>query len=90
MNGVIQAAAAHRHIIGDGGPHPDLATALEVNRTDVQVLPRPPRRLNVGSGLDGDIVLDGDQVQRPGKLSIVRALKVAAHASRRAAATRMP
>ena len=32
-------AAAHRHVVGDGGPHPDLAAALEVNRADVQACP---------------------------------------------------
>src|SRR5262245_1264863 len=57
-------AAAYRHIIGNGGSHPDLAPALDVNRADVQMLPRPPRRLNVGSSLDGDIIIDGDQIQR--------------------------
>src|SRR4249919_687905 len=59
-------AAAHRHIVGDGGSHPDLATALEVNRADMQVLPRPFGRLDVGSSLNGDIVLDGEQIHGPG------------------------
>src|SRR5687767_11049440 len=57
------SAAAHRHIVCNSGPHPDLATALEVNRANVQALPRPPRRLDVAPGLDGHIVLDGDQIQ---------------------------
>src|SRR5271169_6004562 len=73
------SAAAHRHIVGDGGPHPDLATTLKVNRADEQVLTRPTRRLDVGPGLDGDIVLDGDQVQGSRYDSIVRALKVVTH-----------
>ena len=72
--------AANRHIVGDGGAHSDLAPAFEVNRADMQGLSRPTRRLNVRSGLDGDIVVDGDQIQRPGQVSIVRALKVVAHA----------
>ena len=46
----------------------------------MQGLSRPTRGLNVRSGLDGDIVVDGDQIQRPGQVSIVRALKVVAHA----------
>ena len=66
VNGSDPRAAAHRHIVGDGGSHPDLATALEVNRADMQVLPRPFGRLDVGSSLNGDIVLDGEQVQGPG------------------------
>ena len=47
----------------------------------MQVGPRPPRCLNVGSGLDGDIIFDGDQIERPGKLAILRALKVLADAT---------
>ena len=71
---------ANSHIVGDGGSHSDLAPACEVNRADMQGLSRPTRGLNVRSGLDGDIVVDGDQIQRPGQVSIVRALKVVAHA----------
>ena len=74
------APAAHRHIVRDGGSHSDLAPALEVNGADLQVLPRPPRRVNVGSGLDGDIIVDGDQIQRPGQVCVIRALKIVAHA----------
>ena len=73
------APAAHCHTIGNGGPHADLAAALEVNTADVQVLPRPSRCLNVGSSLDGDIIVDADQIQRTGQESIMRALKVIAH-----------
>ena len=73
------AAAAHRHMVGDAGPHADLAAALEVNRANVQLLPHPPRHGQVGSGLDGDIVLDGEEVQRPGELHGVRAVNVLAH-----------
>ena len=32
-------AAAYRHIVGNSGPHPDLAAALEANRADVEILP---------------------------------------------------
>ena len=72
-------AAAHRHMVGDGCPHSDLAAALEVNRADMQLRPHPPRHVYVGAGLDGDIVLDGEQVQRSGELHVVRALKVVTH-----------
>src|SRR5215510_545655 len=71
--------APHRHTVGDAGPHPDLATALEVNRADMQVLPHPPRCLDIGSSLDGDIIIDAKQIQRSGQESIVRALKVFAY-----------
>jgi hypothetical protein len=46
----------------------------------MQGLSRPTGGLNVRSGLDGDIVVDRDQIQRPGQVSIVCALKVVAHA----------
>ena len=79
MNGVIQVPRPTVTLLAIGGPHSDLASALEANRADVQVLPRPPRRLDVGPARDGDIVLDEEQVQGPGQGSIVCALKVAAH-----------
>src|SRR4029078_7162072 len=44
-------SASHSHIAGNGGLHSDLATALDANRTDVQVLPGPSRGMNVCSGL---------------------------------------
>src|SRR6516165_12290404 len=69
------AAAAPPHIVGNRGSHSDLAPALEANWADMQILSRPPRRVNVGSGLDGDVILDGHQIQRPGEISVVRALK---------------
>ena len=50
------AAAANPHIVGDGGSHSDLATAFKVDRADEQILPGPSRRLDVGAGLDSDIV----------------------------------
>ena len=40
--------------------------ALEVNRAEVQLLPRPPRHGQVRPGLDGDVVLDGEEAQRTG------------------------
>ena len=73
------APAAHRHMVGDARPHADLAAALEVNRANMQLLPHPPRHGQVGSGLDGDIVLDGEQVQRSGELHGVRAVNVCTH-----------
>ena len=45
----------------------------------MQVLPRPPHRSDVGPGLDGDIILDGEQVQGTGQVGVVGALKVVAH-----------
>ena len=53
-------------VAGDGGLHSDLTIALEVNWTDVQVLSGPLRSMNVRARLDCDIVVDGDQVERPG------------------------
>ncbi len=77
--GSYPGAAAHRHMVGDGGPHSDLAATLEVNRTDMQLRPHPSRQVDIGSGLDGDIVLDGEQVQRSGELRVVRAVEVVTH-----------
>jgi hypothetical protein len=63
-----------------GGPHSDLAAALQVDRAHPQMLARPANCLNVGAGLDRDVVLDSDQIKRPGKVSIMSALKVLSHA----------
>jgi len=61
------AAAAHRHIVGNARTHADLAAALEVHRADMQLLPHPPGHGDMGSGLDGHIVPDGEEVQWSGK-----------------------
>src|SRR6185369_3602739 len=71
-------SASHSNIAGNGGLHSDLATPLDANRTDVQVLPGPSRGMNVCSGLYCDIVLNGDQVKRSGQVNICPILKVVA------------
>src|SRR2546430_15433125 len=70
------APAAHRHTVRDGGSHSDLAPALEVTGADMQVLPRPARRVNVGSGLDGDIIVNRDQIQRARQIRLLRAVTI--------------
>ena len=79
VNGVTQVPRPTVTWLAIGCPHSDLAAALEVNRADMQLLPYPPRHVYVGSALDGDIVLDGEQVERSGERCVVRALKVVTH-----------
>ena len=71
-------ALAHRHVVGDAGAHPDLASALKADGADVQVLADPSRRMHVGAGLDGDVIPDRDQVERPGQVGVVGTLQVPA------------
>src|SRR6516164_3294385 len=73
------AAAAHRHIVGNARTHADLAAALEVHGADMQLLPHPPGHGDMGSGLDGHIVPDGEEVQWSGELDVVVALEVVTH-----------
>ena len=73
------AATAHPDIVCDGSAHSDLATAFKVDRPDEQALAGPSRRLDVGAGLDSDIVLDDNQVQWPRQIRVRRALKISAY-----------
>jgi hypothetical protein len=58
-------------MIGNPGPHSDLAATLQVNRTDVQFLPNPSRQVDVGPGLDRNIIFYGKQVKWPEKFCVM-------------------
>ena len=79
MNGVIQVPRPTVTLLAMAARIPILQPLSRRTGPTCRDLPRPPRRLDVGPGLDGDIVLDGDQVERPGQGSIVCALKVGAN-----------
>src|SRR5690242_13064102 len=65
-------------VVGDRGPHRDLAFVSETYRPDPKLLPGPTRCLNVGSALDRNVVADCDEIKRPRKICIPRALEVLA------------